>query len=105
MQKVLLITNPDKDGSCKLARQAIKYLDGKCEIVGEISSFDEDLSIFNADFAIIFGGDGTVLNAIRRFGTDQIPIITVNLGRLGFLAEVNPEDLEVMLDNYLSEPN
>ncbi len=103
MQKVLLITNPDKDGSCKLANQATKFLEGKCEISGKISSFDEDLSKFNADFAIIFGGDGTVLNAIRRFGTDQIPLITVNLGRLGFLAEVNPEDLEIMLEKYLSE--
>ena len=102
MQKVLLITNPDKEGSCKLAARSKEYLNGKCEIVAEISSFDEDLSPFNADFAIIFGGDGTVLNAVRRFGTAQIPLITVNLGHIGFLAEVNPNDLELMLEKYLT---
>ncbi len=101
MQKVLLITNPDKKGSCLQAERARQYLKDKCEIIAEIPSFDEELSKFSADFAITFGGDGTVLNAIRRFGTDQIPIITVNLGRLGFLAEVNPQDLEKMLEKYL----
>ena len=101
MKKVLLVTNQEKEGSCKLAHRAMKYLKDHCEIVGECSSFDEDLNRFGADFAITFGGDGTVLNAVRRFGTTQIPIITVNLGRLGFLAEVNPDDLESMLNKFL----
>lgn len=103
MQKVLLIPNSEKEGSCELAHRATKFLKDRCEVVGECSSFDEDLTRYNADFAITFGGDGTVLNAVRRFKREQIPIITVNLGRLGFLAEVNPEDLEGILKKYLEE--
>ena len=102
MQRVLLVTNPDKEGSCALATRSKQYLNGRCEVLTEISSFDEDLSRLNADFAIIFGGDGTVLNAVRRFGTAQIPLITVNLGHIGFLAEVNPDDLEIMLEKFLT---
>ncbi len=102
MQRVLLISNPEKYGTSELVNRAEKFLNGKCDIIAEVSSFDEDLTRFNADFAIIFGGDGTVLNAIRRFGTEQIPVITVNLGKLGFLAEINPEELEKMLEKYLA---
>lgn len=49
---------------------------------------------FDADFLISMGGDGTFLEAARRVGDNQIPILGVNMGRLGFLADVLPEDME-----------
>ena len=49
---------------------------------------------FDADFVISMGGDGTFLKAAARVGTKGIPILGVNMGRLGFLADVNPEDIE-----------
>ena len=45
-----------------------------------------DLS--EADYAISIGGDGTFLKVARRVGELQIPIIGINIGRLGFLADV-----------------
>ncbi|MDO4932287.1 MAG: NAD kinase [Prevotellaceae bacterium] len=49
---------------------------------------------FDADFAISMGGDGTLLKTAARVGAKQVPIIGVNIGRLGFLAAVNPSDIE-----------
>lgn len=45
-----------------------------------------------ADLAIVLGGDGAILRACRGFGDQQLPIIGINLGRLGFLADLSPEE-------------
>lgn len=49
---------------------------------------------FEADFAVSMGGDGTLLETAARVGAKGIPIIGVNIGRLGFLAAVNPSEIE-----------
>ena len=46
-----------------------------------------------ADCAIVLGGDGTILNASRKFAKHNIPILGVNLGNLGFLAEVEAKEI------------
>jgi NAD+ kinase len=53
--------------------------------------YREDLSGYDADFAIVLGGDGSMLRAARQMGEHQVPVLGVNLGRLGFLADVAPE--------------
>ncbi|MDX1961724.1 MAG: NAD(+)/NADH kinase [Pirellulales bacterium] len=50
-----------------------------------------------ADFAIVLGGDGSILRAAHRLGERQIPIIGANLGKLGFLADYSPDDLLAIL--------
>ncbi len=52
---------------------------------------------FTANFAISFGGDGTFLNTAARVGEKEIPIIGINTGRLGFLADVTPEAVSEMV--------
>ena len=53
---------------------------------------------FEADFAISMGGDGTLLETAARIGAKRIPIVGVNIGRLGFLAAVNPSEIETAFD-------
>ena len=48
---------------------------------------------FAADYVISMGGDGTFLEAARRVGDKQIHILGVNMGRLGFLADITPDEL------------
>lgn len=52
---------------------------------------------FEADFAISMGGDGTFLKTAGRVGHRHIPILGVNMGRLGFLADIAPADIESCL--------
>ena len=63
---------------------------------------------FDADFVISMGGDGTFLKAACRVGKKNIPILGVNFGRLGFLADISPDDIEKCLkalhnDDYAVE--
>jgi NAD+ kinase len=50
------------------------------------------------DFAVSVGGDGTLLKTASRVGPRQTPIIGVNMGRMGFLADVSPDDIEAGID-------
>lgn len=56
-----------------------------------------DLTQVEADLAIVFGGDGAILRAARQMGHSQIPVLGVNLGKLGFLADLSPDDLVAVL--------
>lgn len=53
---------------------------------------------FDVDFAISLGGDGTFLRAASRVGAKGIPVLGVNMGRLGFLSDVLPLEVEKALD-------
>lgn len=57
---------------------------------------------FDADFVISMGGDGTFLKAASRVGFHNIPILGVNMGRLGFLADVSPDEIELCLHSLYS---
>lgn len=57
----------------------------------------DDAANVDAELAIVLGGDGAILRACRQFGEKQIPILGVNLGRLGFLADVTPSEFAARL--------
>lgn len=64
--------------------------------------------VSKCDFLIVVGGDGSMLNVARETLSRHLPILGVNLGRLGFLADVRPEDIKqkikaVLNGNYLEE--
>ncbi len=53
------------------------------------------------DLAIVVGGDGSILSAVRTLAKTDVPIVGVNVGRLGFLADISPDDMETALDDIL----
>jgi NAD+ kinase len=57
----------------------------------------DDSDATNADLAVVLGGDGTMLRALQRFLGTSVPVIGVNLGRVGFLASIGPDALEAGL--------
>lgn len=63
---------------------------------GRAAVFDGDG--FTADFVISMGGDGTFLKAVGRVGAKAIPVIGVNMGRLGFLADVGPGEFDNVIE-------
>ncbi len=56
-----------------------------------------------ADFAIVFGGDGTILSAARDLSETEIPVIGVNVGKLGFLAEFSIEEVIELFDRIIAD--
>ena len=64
------------------------------EVVGVALNEDVDHIALDSDLAIVLGGDGSLLRACRQFGDHQIPILPVNLGRLGFLADLTLSNLQ-----------
>lgn len=69
--------------------------------LGEVGTFEGD--DFNADYVISMGGDGTFLKAAVRVGIKSIPLIGINMGRLGFLADVLPGEVETALQAVLED--
>lgn len=62
------------------------------------SSYD-----FEADLAISLGGDGTFLRAARFVNNKGIPILGINIGHLGFMADVNPEDIPHIINDICNK--
>jgi len=54
------------------------------------------------DLCIVVGGDGTILNAVRSLAHANVPLLGINVGRLGFLADISPDELEASLDEILN---
>ncbi len=63
---------------------------------------DDSADMTDADIAVVVGGDGAILRACRSFGAKQIPILGVNLGRLGFLADLSPEEFNVLIPDLVN---
>ena len=68
----------------------------------DFKSFNLDNMDFYGDFTIVIGGDGTILRAARFYSSKSIPTFGVNIGRLGFLAQVKTDDFDKVLDAILA---
>jgi len=77
-------------------------LDRYVEIVAEVDDHTAELPEVEVDFAVVMGGDGSILRTARQMGYRQLPVLGVNLGRLGFLADVPPDQLEQVLQQVVA---
>lgn len=99
MDRFLIITNREKDTGLNLTRQIADYIKraGKTAILSSVSTMqalaDEVISEGYFDCAIVLGGDGTIIQTVYDLMTHDIPILGVNLGTLGFLAEIEQQNV------------
>ena len=111
MKHFLIYTNRHKDRELRMTERIRAYLQEKgqcvtvklCELKEQYEGQEEATSDFppEADCMIVLGGDGTMLQAVREIKKLSIPMIGVNLGTLGYMAEIEPAGLEESLDRLI----
>jgi NAD+ kinase len=105
MQRIGLLFHPKIDESLRLARSLEELLKsrGLSTWIGSAWKDEEAKKhIPDLDLIVTFGGDGTILRAARMAATQGTPILTVNMGRFGFLAEAQPDEVVAVLPTILS---
>jgi NAD+ kinase len=103
--RIGLYSNPDKDPGEKVACQAAEIILS----LGGVPVVDADHSqsvlchlagvqngTYNScDALMCFGGDGTFLSAVHHHASQSVPLVGVNLGQVGFLPEIAPDEIEI----------
>lgn len=97
--KVGLLVHPERHASRALAERAEAWLRSHGAEVAELSDTGP---VEGLDIVLSFGGDGTLLRAAHRCRDAEVPVLGINLGRLGFLTEGDADDLERILSAVLS---
>lgn len=93
----LLLGSGDRPSVLEQARDLRAIIDQHLQVVHEDFHYATDLAAFDADLAIVLGGDGSILRAALQMRERQVPILGVNLGKLGFLAAIKPAEVASVL--------
>lgn len=103
--KVLLAASPDRPATASILGEVRRIVAKHAEIVAEIQADSAALSAnLLFDRMVAVGGDGTLIAQLRRILDRGMPLVGVNSGRLGFLAEFDPISLEEQADSIFG-PN
>lgn len=110
--KIGIVSRTDRKDALELDTNIINYLlENKVELeidtnvadkLSEFREYHTDINDMTSDFVICVGGDGTVLKAQHVLSPKKIPILSINMGTVGFLTEVEPEEIFECLDALLS---
>jgi NAD+ kinase len=107
-----IYANPKKRNVCQVSLQLVNLLEqngGDVVLDQDLASrisrpeLGLPLSAFagNVDLVFVLGGDGTLLGVARCIAPQEIPILGINLGNLGFLSEAEPENLSMVVERVL----
>ena len=109
MKNVILTPNPYRDKNFQTVRTAMKVLkeagmeprlclpfevDRNYELPKDLRFHKLDRELQNADLVICFGGDGTILHMAKAATRKNLPILGVNIGTMGFMAELESTELD-----------
>jgi NAD+ kinase len=92
MRVILLGFGGRPDFLCEAARLE-PLINQRAQVVAVDFTGQRDLSNIDADMVIVVGGDGSILRAAHQMGRRQLPVLAVNLGKLGFLADLSADEL------------
>ncbi len=110
MNKVFIVPNPTKDTGLSVTLKIIDklsslgmtvYMDAQYNTIHSAVISCEEFP-HDAEMLVVVGGDGSVIDASRVAVDSGIPLLGVNLGRVGYLSEVDPNALDI-LDNLKNE--
>jgi NAD+ kinase len=101
VKNVLLVTHPTRPEAISTANELTKLLTGKqINVFATIKTAgaNDFKATDQIDLAVVLGGDGTMLRAAEIFRGKQVPILGINLGHVGFLAEIERPSLTEIVD-------
>ncbi|MFP4052870.1 MAG: NAD(+)/NADH kinase [Phycisphaerae bacterium] len=102
-KKLLVLGNMEKPGVPEQIEDLRPWLSQQAEVVGPFGAADPlPPEGADADVCVVFGGDGTLLSAARAVAPAGVPLLGVNMGKLGFLADYNVEHLRKHLPDILA---
>lgn len=95
MMRAALIGSPSKALAADTMERARRWLERRTQIVfAEITHDGARVLPHKPDILFVLGGDGTLISIVQSLKLEQTPIVGINLGKLGFLAEFTLDDLE-----------
>jgi NAD+ kinase len=102
-KRLLIVANMDKPGVAEQIEALRPWLAERAEVLA-VARVRDPLppGAEAADLCVVFGGDGTLLAAARSLAGAGVPLLGVNMGKLGFLAEYSVEHLRRHLDDILA---
>lgn len=112
MKKIAIIPNDGKDLGLSNTKKIIEYLGGRAGLymdavysgLGMNVNYTDIGSLYQkAEFLIVLGGDGTILQCAGECAKKRIPVLGINLGRIGFMSEVETDNTKEALDKLLSD--
>ena len=101
--RILVLGNANKPGVKEECQRLLPVLQQHAEIAAIDLCREKDLSQVHADVAIVLGGDGAILRAARQMGYHQTPVLGINLGKLGFLADLSAMNLSRCFPTWHAE--
>lgn len=110
MKRIAVIPNSTKDIGLVVTRRLVEYLNPRAQVymekqyegTGLAAQFCGQELYDLVDCVIVLGGDGTMLKAAEPCGRRAIPVMGVNLGKVGFMAEIETADMEAACDRLLA---
>jgi len=102
--KLILFADPRRPDAARAMERFLRFAKDKAEILA--NCLDEECQVDvlrRANFAIVFGGDGTILGAARLLCESEVPVIGINVGKLGFLAEFSVEEIETLFERICKD--
>ncbi len=104
MNKFYVITNHDKDSDLELTNLICRYLlENNCTCTYRDGYAVKELVPKDCECAIVLGGDGTLVQAARELCNLNIPVLGVNVGTLGYLTEINKDQIIPALNMLIED--